>query len=110
ADLRSLKSADLAFGAATSNPMGRERGLLALLNQLRSAHGAVTLLIDTLDLKIGEASLVPFAALTAEALKVGDVIAACRTQEYRSFLQDGAHRLAGRIDPVTMPSLAENEI
>ena len=110
ADLTSLKSADLAFGAATSNPVGREHGLLALLDQLRRAHGEVTLLIDTLDVKISEASLVPFAAVIAEALKTGDVIATCRTQEYRSFLQDGAHRLAERVDPITMPSLSEREI
>jgi len=110
ADLTTLKSADHALGEATSNPLGREYGLLALLNQLRSDHGSVSLLVDTLDLKISEGSLVPLAAVIAEALKIGDVIAACRTQEYRSFLEGDAHRLARRIDPVTMPSLAEDEI
>lgn len=110
ADLTTLRSADHALGEATSDPLGREYGLLALLNQMRSDHDSVSLLVDTLDLKISEGSLVSLAAVIAEALKIGDVIATCRTQEYRNFLQSGAHRLAPRIDPVTMPSLAEGEI
>src|ERR1022692_4353500 len=86
ADLTTLRSADHALGEATSNPLGREYGLLALLNKMRSDHDSVSLLVDTLDLKISEGSLVPIAAVIAEALKIGDVIATCRAQEYRSFL------------------------
>jgi len=110
ADLKTKESTDLALGAATADPFGHDHGLLALLSQLKSDYDAVSLLVDTLDLRISERSLVPFSAVIADALKIGDVITACRTQEYRSFLQGGAHRLAGRIDPFTMPSLTESEI
>jgi hypothetical protein len=110
ADLTSLESVNHALGKATSNPLGRDYGLLSLLNMMREDHGSVSLLIDTLDLKISESSLVPLTAVIAEALKIGDVIATCRIQEYRSFLLDGAHRLARRIDAVAVPSLAEGEI
>ncbi len=109
ADLGSLTSADLAFGAATGNPYAREHGLLALLNAMRSAHGMVSLLIDTLDLRISEGTLAPIVALMYEALEVGDVVVTCRTQEYESFLQGGARRLGWRSDPVTMPALAQQE-
>jgi hypothetical protein len=110
ADLGTLTSADLAFGAATGNPYAREHGLLALLNSMCAAHKTVSLLIDTLDLKISEATLAPIVALVSEALEVGDVVITCRTQEYASFLQGGARRLVGRIDPVTMPVLSQREI
>lgn len=110
ADLGTLTSADLAFGAATGNPHAREHGLLSLLKAMRSAHEMVSLLIDTLDLKISEGTLAPIVALISEALEIGDVVITCRTQEYESFLRGGARRLVGRIDPVTMPALSQREI
>jgi hypothetical protein len=110
ADLGTLTSADLAFGAATGNRPARKHGLLALLNAVRGAHGMVSLLIDTLDLRISEGTLVPVVALISEALEIGDVVVTCRTQEYESFLRGGARRLVGRIDPVTMPVLSQREI
>lgn len=110
ADLTSLASVNRALGEATCNPIGRGSGLLELMAQMRSDHGWVSLLVDTLDLKVSGSSLVPFTTVLAEALKIGDVVATCRTQEYHSFLESGAHRLAGQIDPVTMPSLSESEI
>jgi hypothetical protein len=110
ANLGTLTSADLAFGAATGNPYAREHGLLPLLSAMRGAHKMVSLLIDTLDLRISEGTLAPIVALVAEALEIGDVVITCRTQEYESFLRDGARRLVGRIDPVAMPALSQEEI
>jgi hypothetical protein len=110
ADLGTLVSADLAFGAATGNPQATAYGLLSLLNKMKVDHKSVSLLIDTLDLRISEATLAPIVALIAKALDIGDVVVTCRTQEYASYLHDGARRLAGRIDPVTMPTLSPGEI
>jgi hypothetical protein len=110
ATLTTAESLNSALAVATGNPVARDRGLIAFLDQMRSDHRAVSLLIDTLDLRISEGSVVAFTALIAEALEVGDVVVTCRTQEYRSFLQYGARRLAGRIDPVTVPGLTDDEI
>jgi hypothetical protein len=110
ATLTTTESLNSALAVATGNSTARDRGLIDFLGQMHSDHQAVSLLIDTLDLRINEGSLVAFAALIAEALEIGDVIVTCRTQEYRSFLQHGARRLAGRIDPVAVPSLTHDEI
>jgi hypothetical protein len=109
-DLTARESVNRALGEATGNDVARDKGLLRLLSDMQTEHGAVSLLVDTLDLKIDEESVVAFASLLADALRIGDVIATCRTQEYRSFLQGGAPRLARHIDPVTVPSLNDEEI
>lgn len=110
ATLTTTESLNSALAVATGNSTARDRGLIDFLGQMRSDHRAVSLLIDTLDLRISEESVVAFVALIAEALEIGDVIVTCRTQEYRSYLEHGARRLAGRIDPVAVPSLTDDEI
>jgi hypothetical protein len=108
--LTARESANRALGEATGNDVARDKGLLQLLDDMRTRHGAVSMLVDTLDLKINESSVIAFASLLADALEIGDVIATCRTQEYRSFLLDGTPRLTRRIDPVVVPSLDDEEI
>lgn len=77
---------------------------------MRSEHDAVSLLVDTLDLKINESSLVALTGMLAEVLDIGDVVATCRTYEYLNFLQDDVPWLAGRIDPLSLPILTGQEI
>jgi hypothetical protein len=110
AALTTMESLNSALAVATGDSAASDRGLIDFLGQMRSDHGAVSLLIDTLDLRIGEESVVAFAALIHKALEVGDVIVTCRTQEYHSYLQHGARRLAERLDPVVVPSLTDDEI
>ncbi|MFD4636567.1 hypothetical protein ACFWN2_04580 [Lentzea sp. NPDC058436] len=108
AALSDLASVDLALGLATDRDRGG-RGLLHLLDTQRAAHGSVVLLIDTLDLVLGEESAAPLAALLVEALGIGEVVVTCRTHEFRDYLEL-APRLAGKITKQSVPPLDGPEI
>ncbi|MFI9811753.1 SEFIR domain-containing protein [Saccharothrix variisporea] len=102
---------DRALGVAAHDEWGAA-GLLALLRRLRDAHGAVTLLVDTLDLLLNKRTTAPLASVLARALEVGDVVSTCRTEEFGRHLSDAraVPRLAGRMVDFPVPPLTEPEI
>ncbi|HEY1570368.1 MAG TPA: hypothetical protein VGG05_03430 [Pseudonocardiaceae bacterium] len=108
AELTSAAEADMVFGLAADLRHGRD-GLLALLAAQRVAYGAVTLLVDTIDLLIDQMSAPSIGSLLAEAVKVADVVITCRTFEFSNHLHDGP-RLVGRITTYDLPKLDEQEI
>jgi hypothetical protein len=102
---------DRALGVAAHDEWG-EAGLLALMRRLRDAHGAVTLLVDTLDLLLNKRSTAPLAAVLARALDVGDVVSTCRTEEFGRYLGDTrtTPRFAGRVADFPVPALTKPQI
>ncbi|WP_309113150.1 SEFIR domain-containing protein [Saccharothrix sp.] len=103
---------DRALGVAAHDEWGAT-GLLALMRRLREAHGAVTLLVDTLDLLLDARSTAPLASVLVRALDVGDVVATCRTEEFGRHLGEArttAPRLAGRLADFPVPTLTRPEI
>ena len=104
---------DSAFGSTLGSGAKYYGGLLSLLAAQKAQYGAVTLLIDTLDLLINDHSLAALANFIAEALEVGHVIFTCRTYEYNNYLQDSSQSvpsLDNRIIKLTMPNLSVDEI
>jgi hypothetical protein len=99
---------DDAFGAAAGGP-----ALLAMLGQLATDFGSVTLLVDTLDLLVGPETVRPIAALLAAALSIGDVVVTCRYDEYRAYFHDAAlatPQLTDRLLPARLPPLTPAEV
>jgi hypothetical protein len=107
---RGPAESDRALGEA-ARPLA-DMGIIEILARLRDRHGAVTLLVDTLDLILDRGSLPGLSAVLAEALNLGDVVMACRDQEYLTYLQGiprSAPRLTGRLTRFGIPALSAEE-
>jgi hypothetical protein len=104
---------DKAMGLAVGD-LGRQyEGLLNLLAILQVQHGAVTLLIDTLDLLITSETLTALSQTIANALDIGDVVITCRAEEFTAYFEDmrlSMPRLVNRITKYIMPKLLPEEI
>lgn len=108
ADLTDLASVDAVLGVAANPKHGRD-GLLHLLTEQREAHGAVTLLVDTVDLLLSHKTAVSIAVFLVEALDIADVVMTCRTYEFTNYLRS-IPRLTGRVTTVPLPVLDKLEI
>jgi hypothetical protein len=108
AELADLESVDKVLGAA-AGPTRGHGGLLHLLAEQREAYGAVTLLIDTVDLVLSRDRAVGIAVFLVEALDIADVIMTCRTHEFTNYLRP-IPRLTGRVTTFALPVLDEPEI
>ncbi len=108
AELADLESVDKVLGVSADPTHGRH-GLLRLLAEQQEAYGAVTLLVDTVDLVLSRERAVTIAVFLVEALDIADVIMTCRTHEFTSYLHP-IPRLTGRVTTFALPVLDEPEI
>ncbi|MQY06544.1 NACHT domain-containing protein [Actinomadura macrotermitis] len=110
-DLGTFEAADRTLGMATGDLRAAGDGLLDLLGRVRAQGGGeVVLLVDSLDLRLDERTLKPITRVLARALEIGHVVIGCRAPEYTGLLADGAHWLAGRMEPLDLPPLSAPEI
>jgi hypothetical protein len=106
----SRNDVDRAFGEAAGE-LGRAfGGLLNTLTTLRSEYESVTLLVDTLDLRLTHDTVPTLSDVISAALDIGEVVITCRAQEFGSYLEHGAPQLAGRLTTTVLPRLASAEI
>lgn len=113
ADLSTEEAADVAFARAADLPSPKH-GLRRFVRELRNTHGAVYLLIDTLDVIVAEDTVQAITAVLADTAEDAQLFLTCRTREFEDLLQDPlSHRpqLARRQgDAVRMPKLGTKEI
>jgi hypothetical protein len=108
ADLSSVESVDSALGTAADPKHGRD-GLLRLLAEQQAAHGAVALLVDTVDLLLTPDTAASIAFHLVDALDIADVVVTCRSHEFANHLRP-VPRLAGRVTAIALPVLDKAEI
>jgi hypothetical protein len=120
ADLSTGAGADLALGEAAAvhlpgpGPAPATAGLRDLVHRLAAAHGAVYLLVDTLDVILTEGTVDAVAAVLADAAHEAQLFLTCRTQEFEDLFPQAQDRLPRlgphRCEALQIPKLTAPDI